>query len=99
MARKNDKNVDIRFNRLYFDTILRSAKIVKLEESIAEGAASIARTTAPVRTGAYKASIRVEHHKADYRDSVRVVADDPKALLVESKTGNLARALKRAKRG
>ena len=53
-------------------------------------AAAIAK--APFATGAYKASISLVQATTD-RAVVRVVADAPHALLVESKTGNLARAL------
>lgn len=51
-----------------------------------------ARSGAPERTGAYKASLHIEQATTD-RAVVRIVSNDPKALLVESRTGILARAL------
>ena len=51
-----------------------------------------ARASAPVDTGAYKASIDLVQATTD-RAVVRVVATDWKAALVESRTGNLARSL------
>ena len=63
---------------------------------IAEKVAERARASAPVESGAYRDSI---HVLSDARTGVddwahtRVVATDSKALFVESRTGNLARAL------
>lgn len=51
-----------------------------------------ARANAPVDTGAYRDSITLEQDTTD-RAVVRVVAHAGHALLVESHTGNLARAL------
>ena len=51
-----------------------------------------AEADAPVETGAYRASLHIEQATTD-RAAVRVVADVDYALGVESKTGNLARAL------
>lgn len=51
-----------------------------------------ALASAPVDTGAYKASIHRESATTD-RAVERVVASDRKAPIVESRTGNLARAL------
>ena len=51
-----------------------------------------ARASAPVDTGAYKASIDLVQATTD-RAVVRVVATDWKAPLVEANTGNLAWSL------
>lgn len=51
-----------------------------------------AKASAPIESGAYRASIHIEHHTTD-RAVVRVVADVAYALAVEARTGNLARAL------
>ena len=51
-----------------------------------------AKASAPVDTGAYRASIHVEDATTD-RAVVRVVSGDAKAFVIESRTGNLARAL------
>lgn len=92
MARKGQTYMV--FNDAYFDEILRSAQVDGLCRQKAETALAIARATAPVDTGAYKAGLRVEPHDSVHRRSWRVVGHDPKTLLVELKTGNLARALK-----
>jgi hypothetical protein len=63
---------------------------------IAEKVAERARALAPVDTGAYRDSIHVETDvrtdASDWAHS-RVVADDPKAMAIESRMGILARAL------
>lgn len=58
----------------------------------AEAVAARARASAPVASGAYRDSIHVQDARTD-RAVARVVASVPYALLVESKTGNLTRAL------
>lgn len=64
---------------------------------IAERVAAQARATAPVDSGQYRDSIHVESDTTD-RVVERVVADAPHAMVVESRTGNLARALSAAGR-
>jgi len=61
--------------------------------------AAAARASAPVDTGEYAGGIsaKVEDHPS--RVTAQVVASDPKSLIIESLTGNLARALNRVKRG
>lgn len=51
-----------------------------------------AQADAPVETGAYRNSLHIEQATTD-RAVVRVASDADHALDVESKTGNLARAL------
>ena len=51
-----------------------------------------AQAGAPVDSGAYKASIHIETDHTD-RMVKRVVADVDYAMVVEAKTGNLARSL------
>lgn len=53
---------------------------------------SAAKASAPVESGAYRDSIHIEQATTG-RAVVRVVADVPYALLLEARTGNLARAL------
>lgn len=61
----------------------------------AERVAAAARASAPVATGAYRDSIAVESGPSpvDGRARAIVKATAPHANLVESRTGNLARAL------
>lgn len=84
------------FNDMYFDEILNSAGVERLTKAAAEKAATIARSTAPVDTGSYRNQIRVLVRQSKHRKVYRVVGHDPKTLLIESKTGNIARALKTA---
>lgn len=84
----------VTFNDSYFDEILNSAGVQRLCRSKAEQALAIARATAPVDTGAYRAGLAVEAKRSAHRTVYRVVGHDRKTLLIEAKTGNLVRALK-----
>lgn len=88
---------DVDFNQSFFDNIMKSAKVQEVVKQKAEQALKVAQATAPVDTGEYRGSMTVEKHSSRYRDSFRVEAKDPKSLIIESKTGNLARALKGVK--
>lgn len=57
-----------------------------------QAVAAAARASAPVATGAYRDSIQMTTSTTD-RAVVRVGSSDPKAFIIEAKTGNLARAL------
>jgi hypothetical protein len=87
----------VEFNDAFFDHLGRSAGVTALVVEGAERVAAAARASAPEKTGAYKASIGV---KLKYQDRAvaLVVATDPKTMLIEAKTGNLARAVKKAGR-
>ena len=61
----------------------------------ADAVAAAARASAPVATGEYQASIGRQSVTTD-RAVERVVADAPHALVVEARTGNLARAMNAA---
>lgn len=95
MARSGD--TDVEFNESFFETILRQPKVEALVDSIGNRALGIAQATAPVDTEEYRNGLRIEHHDSRYRRTTRVVGSDDKTLIIESKTGNLARALKQAK--
>jgi hypothetical protein len=92
------KKVTVDFNQAYFDNILRSAGVEALCQGKAEDALAIARSTAPVDTGAYRDGLEIEKVPHKYRDTYEVVGHDKKTLIIESKTGNLARALKAVKK-
>lgn len=85
------------FNDDWFDDLVKSPPVVALVHGAAEDIAGIARSTAGVDTGEYRDGIVV-------RDTFRrgavseVVATDPKSLIIESKTGNLVKALQQKKR-
>ena len=57
---------------------------------------SAAQSSAPVESGAYRASLHIVQDTTD-RAAVRVVSDSPYALVVEANTGCLARALDAAR--
>lgn len=89
----------MQFDRAFFKDLSNSAGVVGLVKDAAERVAEQARKTAPVESGDYRDSIHVEVvPDRQIRTVALVVADDPKTMLIESKTGNLARAL-RASRG
>ena len=85
-------------NKGFFDRILRAPGVEALVDQAAERALGAARIDAPVKTGAYLAGLHIEHHDSRYRRVADVVGSDPKTMLVESRTGNLARSLKKAKK-
>jgi len=72
--------------------VLTSPEVRAMLRQRAEAIALRARSTAPVNTGDYRDSIGVESATTD-RAVERVVARDRKSLIIESKTGNLVRAL------
>jgi hypothetical protein len=94
MARSGDTEME--FNPRYFETVLRQPKVEQLTDSIGEAALAKMKATAPVDTGEYKDGLHIEHHNSRFRRTTRVVGSDPKTLLIESKTGNMARGLKAA---
>lgn len=87
----------IKFNDAFFDQILNSAGVRALTRGAAEKALGVAKANAPVDTGAYRDGLGIEEVKREHRTTVMVVGHDPKTLLVEAQTGNLAKALKKAR--
>lgn len=81
-----------RLNSGQMKAFLQGPEVRKVIGQVGERVAARARATAPVDTGAYKASITVVQDTTD-RAAARVVARDKKAILVEMKTGNLKRAM------
>jgi hypothetical protein len=97
-------NTKMTWNEEYFATVARQPAIARKADEAAERVLAKFRETAPVgdpatdpNSGSYRDSGHIEHHRARYRDAARVEVSDPKALLIEAKTGTLARALKAAK--
>lgn len=89
----------MKWNESYLRKLGKSPRVTAVLTGVAEQVAATARATAPVDTGAYRDSIRVEVKPAANRNVALVVAADKKSMLIESNTGNLARALTRVKRG
>jgi hypothetical protein len=82
----------VRINHRGMADLLKSEGVRALLREKAEGVAARAESSAPVKSGEYRDSIRVESATTD-RAVERVIATAPHALIVEAKTGNLARAL------
>lgn len=89
--------VRVDFNESFFDEILQSAGVKALCKVKAHQALAIAQASAPVKTGAYKAGLGIEEVQHAHRVTYQVVGHDPKTMLVESRTQNLARAIKAVK--
>jgi len=88
----------MQFNERYFDELLMSPGVDRLVGSITDGVAADARATAPVDTGDYKAGIVHTKKRTQHRIVHLVKATDAKSMLVEARTGNLVRALRRGQR-
>lgn len=88
----------VAFNNAFFEQLGRAPGIVAACDEAAERIAQVARETAPVDKGDYKASIKTRHGKRAGRHASEVVSEDPAAILVESRFGTLARATLKAKR-
>lgn len=86
------------FNERYFDELLKSSRVDGLVSRIADGIATDARASAPVDTGAYRSGIVRRKKTSAHRVVHLVVASDPKSLIIEARTGNLVRALRKRKR-
>ena len=74
------------------EAMLKSDGVRALLVGPADRVEAAAKASAPVASGAYRDSIHRESATTD-RAVELVVADAPHARIVESRTGNLARAL------
>lgn len=90
---------EIKWDQSFFDTIMRSAGVQSLEKEAAERVLAAAQASAPVDTGDYKRGLRIVKAERKYRTAFLVEGTDWKTLILESKHGILARALKSAGRG
>ncbi|WP_137843858.1 HK97 gp10 family phage protein [Microbacterium sp. 2FI] len=88
----------VKFNNAYFEQLSRSPGVVRITVEAAQRIAATARATAPSDTQAYRNGIRVRV-KYQRRAVALVEGRDKKTMLIESKTGNLARALRANARG
>lgn len=83
----------------FFNDLLRSAPVRSLVDEATERVAEQARSTAPVgETQDYKNGIKTSS-KLQERYVGLVQATDDKSMIVEARTGNLARAVRGAGRG
>lgn len=96
MARSG--HTDVEFNPRFFETAMRDPRVEALVDDVSDDALKTAQKNAPVDSGDYRDGLHIEHRESRFRRVSRVVGSDDKTLLIESKIGNLARALKAAKR-
>lgn len=89
----------MQFNDSFFEELGKSAGVERLTKAAAEKVASAARSSAPVDTGDYKRRLVVVKKQSSKRTVYLVKGTDPKTMLIESKTGNLARSLRTLRRG
>ncbi len=89
----------VEFNDAFFEKLGKSPEVTALCVRKAEEIAAAARASAPRASGDYAQGIVVRVVERNRRNAALVVATDGKSMLVESFTGNLARALKQVDRG
>lgn len=87
----------MQFNEQFFQDLSQSPGVRGLVDAAADRVLAAAQASAPEDSGDYKAGLK-RSSKNQKRYVALVVATDPKSMLVESRTGNLARALKKAKK-
>jgi hypothetical protein len=83
----------VKFNDSFIPTLATSPRVTAIVANAAETAADNARSNAPVDSGEYRDTIRVEITRTPYRVVAKVIADCDHGMIVESKHGTLARAL------
>lgn len=83
----------MKFNDNFIPELAVSPRVTGIVADAAEAAADNARSNAPVDSGEYRSSIRVEITRTAYRVVGKVIADCDHGMLVESKYGTLKRAL------
>lgn len=83
----------MKWNNAEFQRLAHSAKVANACKVEAEKVAAAARSSAPRDMGDYANSIHVVIEDHPTRVTAQVVASDKKSLIIESRTGNLARAL------
>lgn len=84
--------VKVRLNSAGMRALLRDPGVRAELTRRAERVLTAAKSGAAVETGAHRDSMHIEQATTD-RAVVRVVADTDHSLVVEARTGNMARAL------
>lgn len=85
--------VRVKLNSKGIQEMLLSAEMQAMLNAKAEEVAATARSTAPVESGEYAGSIETRENPTPNRARAEVVANDDKAMIVESRTRNLGSAL------
>lgn len=88
----------VKFDDAFFERLGRSPEVTQLCVDVAERVAAAAKASAPRASNEYANSIHVEVVSRNRRNAALVKADDDKSMLIESITGNLARALNQVKK-
>ncbi len=83
----------MQFSTGFFDDLLSSPEVAAVVMRATEEVAAEARATAPVDSGEYRDGIRTAK-KYQKRVVGLVQATDPKSMVIEAKTGTLARAVR-----
>ena len=86
------------FDEGFFQQLGRSPGVVGQCDAAAAAIANAARSSAPVKTGAYRDSISTAHASRPGRHVTEVIASDPAAVAIEARFGTLARATNKARR-
>lgn len=89
---------EMAYNDAFFERLGKSPGVTSLCVDVANKVLSAAQASAPVDEGDYRDGLRVEVKTAENRNVAVVVGSDGKTMLIESKTGNLARALNQVKK-
>lgn len=89
--------IHVDFDEGFFDEVLNSPNVRAQVDLAAARMLAEARAKAPVDSGRYRDSLHIEHVEHAHRQTALVVADSDNAMLVESQTGNLARARRKAR--
>lgn len=87
--------IKVKLNTAGIGELLKSAPLRSDLTARMERVLSAAKSGAPVASGTYRDSLRIEQATTD-RAVVHVVSDVSYAMAVEARTGNLARALDQA---
>lgn len=83
----------VKLSRQGMRDLLNDGSVISDLERRMNRALAVARANAPVDSGDYRASLHLETVRHPSRPVVRVVSDLDYAMVVESNTGNLSRAL------
>lgn len=73
--------------------LLRSSKVERMLSGRMERVLAVAQANAPVASGDYRDGLHIEVVQHPTRVTVRVVGSTDHDLVIESRTGNLARSL------
>ena len=87
----------VEWNDSFFEDLGKSAGMTAITKDAATKIMNAAVASAPVDSGDYKSRFELVMKTGKSRNIWLVRNNDWKALLIEAKTGNLARAIKAAK--